>query len=137
MQFPNGNFGFGPVFFSDPFGPNGDNSNVSVPMNLEGIEASWIVGSVHSHPAGSHRPSGARADGSRGDLDHFDWILSTMTASGRSPATGRIYIVAQNQLGANQTPYNQINVYNSLNIQKSQDEFLIGDEVNPDAEYCP
>lgn len=136
IQRPDDSVGIGPIFQSDPFGPDGDNSNVRVVLTYEGINPAWIIGSVHSHPAGSHRPSGARADGTRGDLDHFAGIQSVMTASGRDTKVARIYIVAQNQRGANEEPYNQINVYNETNIRASQDDFAEGPEVNPDGKPC-
>lgn len=71
-----------------------------------------------------------------GDTGHFAAIRDLMLSQGRDPNDARVYIVARNQLGAGQTPYNQINAYNHENIEASQNEFEVGPEVNPNAQPC-
>lgn len=131
IQRPDGSIGFGPVHTSEPF----ENGDAAVHLTYEGIDPSWIIGSIHSHPAGSHLPSGPspRPEIGLGDVGHFAGVQAVMDGYGRDSSMARIYIVAQNQLGAGQTPYNQINVYNETNITASQ----IGPEVNPNGLSCP
>lgn len=137
IQRPDGTITIGPIHYSDPFGSDGDNSHVFVDLTYRDIDPSWIIGSVHSHPTGAHRPSGPGPSGIGGDIDHFAGVQQLMQFHGRDPADAVLYVVAQNQVGGGQTPYNQINVYDQTNIEESQTEFEVGPEVNPDAMPCP
>jgi len=85
---------------------------------------------VHSHAVGNHLPSDVGPNGEPGDIQHLGWMTGIS-------ATSRLYIVAQNLVGAGQTPYNQVNVYTSQNAQSARDNFQPGPEVNPDAQPCP
>lgn len=127
-----GSIGVGPIHQSDPFDANGD---AAVHLTYDGVDPNTIIGSIHSHRDGSHLPSGPspRPEIGSGDVGHFAFLQALMN----NPSQARIYIVARNQLGASQTPYNQINVYNEQNMQASQEESEVGPEVNPEAQPCP
>lgn len=132
---PDGRIGFGPVPIAE--GVRFDQGGESVGGGLGDIDPSTVVGYIHSHPAGQHRPSGQspRQGLEGGDIGFFTNYLVPLMSGSR--VTPRIYIVAQNQLGAGQTPYNQINVYNASNIQSAVEAFTDGPEVNPESTPCP
>ncbi len=102
----------------------------TVQLDMTGIDPSTIVGSVHSHGAGSHLPSDQTPAGDPGDIQHLEWMASLN-------AGARLYIVAQNLVGAGQTPYNQVNVYTTQNAVSARSNNQPGPEVNPDAQPCP
>lgn len=130
-----GSIGFGPLPIAE--GPLFSEGGEFVSGGLGDIDPGSVVGYIHSHPQGSHRPSGPspRVGLEHGDLGFFNNYLVPLMAN--NGATPRMYIVARNEVGAGQTPYNQINVYDETNIESSINNFEEGPEVNPDGAPCP
>ena len=130
-----GSIGFGPLPIAE--GPLFSEGGEFVSGDLGDIDPGTVVGYIHSHPQGSHIPSGPspRPGLEHGDIGFFnDYLVPLMANNGVSP---RMYIVARNEVGAGQTPYNQINVYDASNMQSSIANFEEGPEVDPGGASCP
>lgn len=98
---------------------------------IEGAYGPRIIGSIHTHPHGLRRPSG-----DRGDAGHYAEIQRIMSSNGRNGDAAMLYIVASSRIGAGQTPYPAIYVYNKNLVEAALNDFTEGPEVNPEAEPC-
>ena len=106
----------------------GPNMGGSVAPDITGIDPSWIIGDVHSHPGSGPYPSGP----DRTEL--FPWFEGIISAAGGNPSNFRMYMVGT-RLGPDGQVRLEIRVYDRRNL--NGDEQNPGPEVNPDALPCP
>lgn len=132
---PDGSIGIGNITWGPPFDqPDPETGRTYVELDYSGIPPASIIGSIHSHNAGSFRPSGD-ATGQNGDWGHYFGLRNLVLNSGGNPDTVRIYIAAQ-ELVTGPTVSHGLKVYDSRN----KDAALAGQdgpEVNPEAQPCP
>lgn len=110
-----------------------------------GVELDWSrpaagavpIGTVHSHPPGGHVPSGRPGE----PID--DYAVLNYTQQLREYYSGvtngneaRMYIAADNLVGAGEQPVTQINVYDNRNIEEAVTGNYTGPEVNPEGTPC-
>lgn len=99
-----------------------------VPFDMTGIDPAHIIALMHSHAGSGPYPSGP----DRTVL--FPYWVEQIALAGGDPSLLRLYMVGT-RADPGEAARLQIRVYNQTNLDG--DEANPGDEVNPDAQYCP
>lgn len=123
----------GPVSTGEPFVNGGVGSTGA--LSFGGNNPARLVGSIHTHSVGNALPSTGPNGG--GDRGHFTSMQASVTAAQGDSTYVRIYVAAANLVGANETQYNKITVYNQTNLDSAIESGTPGPEVDRNGQSCP
>lgn len=132
---PDGSIGIGNITWGPPFDqPDPETGRTYVELDFSGIPPGSIIGSIHTHNAGSFLPSGDPS-GLNGDWGHYNDLRTYVQGAGGNPDLVRIYVAAQNFASSSGVTHG-IRFYDNRNRTAALGG-QEGPEVNPEAQPCP
>lgn len=130
-----GSVGIGNITWGLPFDqPDPETGLAYVELDYSDIPPGSIIGSIHTHNAGSFLPSGDPS-GLNGDWGHYNGLRTNVQGAGGNPDLVRIYVAAQN-FGSGSNITHGIRFYDNRNRTAALGG-QEGPEVNPEAQPCP
>lgn len=139
-EMPDGSVIHGPIAWGEHTfqeAANSENGRAGVVLDWTSPgEGAAPIGTVHTHAPGDHRPSGLPGVNNAGDYGTLTSTQEWRAYYGANGQHARLYVGADNLVGANQTPTMQINIYSPQNIEAAVRGSYVGPQVNPDGQPC-